>query len=175
MTRPEGRVDENKPRIVNLHELKPIHSQSHGTKYESRHAVVGSELGARKLGYNITELQPGKAAFPYHFHHVNEEMFLVLEGEGTLRWTGGKSPLRAGDLVCCPPGPEGAHQILNTGSGPLRYLALSTTEDPDVYEYPDSGKFGVVSGRPAGGRRSDAAFAIFAFKNAGVDYWEGED
>jgi uncharacterized cupin superfamily protein len=168
-------VDETKPRVVNLHELKPLHSRSHGTKYESAHAIVGSALGSKKLGYNLTELPPGKTAFPYHFHHVNEEMFLVLEGEGTLRWPGGKHPLKAGDLICCPPGPEGAHQIWNTGSGRLLYLALSTLLDPEVAEYPDSGKYAVFAGRPAGGKVQEAALALWAYRDRAVDYWEGED
>jgi uncharacterized cupin superfamily protein len=161
-------VDEKKPRIVNLHELEASGSQSHGAKYESRHAIVGAELGARKLGYNLTELPPGKTAFPYHFHHVNEEMFFVLAGEGTLRWPGGKSPLKPGDLICCPPGREGAHQILNTGTKPLRYLALSTLLDPEVAEYPDSGKYGVLSAQ-------DGGLALWSRKSGTVDFWEGED
>jgi uncharacterized cupin superfamily protein len=71
-------------------------------------------------------------------------------------------------------GPEGAHQIVNTGTTDLRYLALSTLQDPEVVEYPDSGKYGVIAGRPRGGKRTDAAFAVWAFKNGAVDYWEGE-
>jgi uncharacterized cupin superfamily protein len=69
---------------------------------------------------------------------------------------------------------EGAHQIVNTGTTDLRYLALSTLQDPEVVEYPDSGKYGVIAGRPRGGKRTDAAFAVWAFKNGAVDYWEGE-
>jgi uncharacterized cupin superfamily protein len=168
-------VDETKPRIVNLHELELQHSRSHGTKYESKHAIVGGALGSRKLGYNLTELPPGKTAFPYHFHHVNEEMFLVLEGEGTLRWPGGKSPLKAGDLICCPPGPDGAHQIVNSSEERLVYLALSTLQDPEVAEYPDSGKYAVFAGRPPHARPQDAAFYLWAYKKDAVDYWEGED
>ena len=55
--------EERKPKIMNLHELTPTHTRSHGTKYEARHAIVGSTLGAKKLGYNLTELSPGKTAF----------------------------------------------------------------------------------------------------------------
>jgi uncharacterized cupin superfamily protein len=165
----------NEPRIVNLDQLTESTRRSFGEKYESRHFPIGTALGARKLGYNVTELPPGKAAFPYHFHHVNEELFLVLEGTGTLRSPGGERPIRSGDLVCCPPGADSAHQILNTGSEPLRYLALSTMEDPEVVEYPDSGKYGVIAGRPQGGRPWDAAFHAFAFTRDRVDYWAGEE
>ncbi len=162
-------------RIANLDSLGEPVIRTHGTRFESRHYPIGTVVGARRLGYNVTEVPPGKAAFPYHFHHVNEELFLVLAGEGTLRWPGGSRPLRPGDLVCCPPGADGAHQILNTGSGLLQYLALSTVMDPEIVEYPDSGKYAAVAGRLPGGRLVDARFHAIAFRKDGVDYWAGED
>lgn len=164
----------DKPRIVNLNELPEPMGREHEDRFASRHVPLGAPLGAKKLGYNLTELPPGKRAFPYHFHHVNEELFLVIEGTGELRWPGGTTPLKPMDIVCCPPGADGAHQIINTGKGPLRYLALSTTEDPEVVEYPDSGKYGVIAGRPIGGGPSDARFNVVAFKKDAVDYWAGE-
>jgi len=165
----------DKPRIANLHQLTESMHRSHGERYESRHYQVGSRIGAQKLGYNLTELPAGKTGFPYHFHHVNEELFLVLEGTGTLRTPDGNHPLRPGDLVCCPPGPDGAHQIVNSGAVPLRYLALSTVQDPEVVEYPDSGKYGVIAGRTPGRSIQEAGFHAFAFKKDRVDYWAGED
>ena len=100
---------------------------------------------ARKLlGYNITAVPPGKRAFPLHNHVVNEEMFFVLEGSGELRVGDATHPVRAGDIIACPPGgPETAHQLVNTGDAELKYLAVSTTLSPEVCDYPDSGKFGV--------------------------------
>ncbi len=163
------------PRILNLHRLTDSIERSHGTRFASRHFALAPLLGARKLGYNLTEVPVGKTAFPYHFHYANEEMFLVLQGTGTLRWPGGTAPLEPGDVVCCPTGPDGAHQIINDGNEPLRYLALSTMEDPEVVEYPDSGKYGAVADRPPGRRITDAGFHVFAFKKDGVDYWAGED
>jgi uncharacterized cupin superfamily protein len=101
-------------------------------------------------------------------------MFLVIAGTGELRWPGGTHPLKPMDIVCCPPGPDSAHQIVNTGTTTLRYLALSTTEDPEVVEYPDSGKYGVTVGRPIGGAPADSKLRVIAFKKDGVDYWAGE-
>ena len=161
-------------RIKNIHELKTAGERTQGTRFASRHAPIAPELGATKLGYNLTELPPGKTAFPYHFHYVNEEMFLVIEGTGELRWPGGTSALKPMDVVCCPPGPDSAHQIINNGTTPLRYLALSTIEDPEVVEYPDSGKYGVTVGRPIGGAPTDSKLRVIAFKKDGVDYWAGE-
>ena len=87
----------------------------------------------------------------------------------------GTHPLKEGDLLCCPPGPEGAHQIVNTGKEPLRYLALSTRQDPEVVEYPDAGKYGVTAGRIYGRPFPESSFHAFAFKKDRVDYWAGED
>ena len=164
----------DKPKVVNLNELPEPQGGEHGDRFASRHVPIGAPLGAKKLGYNVTEIPPGKRAFPYHFHYVNEEMFLVLAGTGELRWPGGLQPLKPMDVICCPPGADGAHQIINTGASVLRYLALSTVEDPEIVEYPDSGKYGAVAGRPAGARRDEARFAVIAFKKDVVDYWEGE-
>lgn len=78
------------------------------------------------------------------------------------------------DLICRPPGPDSAHQIFNNGSVPLRVLALGTTEDPEVVEYPDSGKYGVTVGRPLGASPDAAKFRVIAFKKDKVDYFAGE-
>lgn len=48
-------------------------------RYEARMARISPQLGAQKLGYNVTAVPPGKRAFPLHNHRVNEEMFFVLE------------------------------------------------------------------------------------------------
>jgi len=57
---------------------------------------ISSLVGAQKLGYNITKVPPGKRAFPIHNHHVNEEMFLILEGEGQVRIGNEMFPINAG-------------------------------------------------------------------------------
>ncbi|WP_329741917.1 cupin domain-containing protein [Dyella sp. A6] len=138
-------------------------------------APIGSRLGARKLGYNLTELAPGKRGFPFHSHSVNEEMFFVLAGTGEARIGAAVHPIRAGDVICCPPGgPETAHQIANTGDQPLRYLAVSSNQTPEICEYPDSGKFAVMhtSGRDADGRPQ--GFRYVGRMEETHDYWEGE-
>ena len=161
--------------IRNIYELKIAGERSQGSRFASGHTPIAPELGATKLGYNLTEIPPGKTAFPYHFHYVNEEMFLVLEGSGKIRMPDGTHPLKPGDLVCCPPGPDGAHQIVNDGAVPLKYLALSTIQDPEVVEYPDSVKYGVTVGRKPGAAPQDSTFRVLAFKKDAVDYWSGEE
>jgi uncharacterized cupin superfamily protein len=95
--------------------------------FDARSARIGPRIGARLLGYNVTAVPPGKAAFPFHAHRVNEEMFFILDGAGELRLGAQVHPVRRGDVIACPPGgPEAAHQLRNTGSTELRYLAVST-------------------------------------------------
>ncbi|WP_395407369.1 cupin domain-containing protein [Pseudoduganella sp. UC29_106] len=54
-------------------------------RFEARMQLIGLRIGAQHLGYNITEVPPGKRAFPLHNHRVNEEMFFILEGSGEVR------------------------------------------------------------------------------------------
>lgn len=161
--------------IVNLSELQFPREVQHGERFAARFAPVSPLIGAKKLGYNVTVVPPGKRAFPFHNHHVNEELFFILSGEGTLRIGKEEHPLRQGDFVCCPPGgPEVAHQIINTGTSELRYLAVSTMEATDVFQYPDSGKFGVAANRQPGQRVTDAPFGGFFSERGRVDYYDGE-
>jgi len=66
--------------VVNLDEIEATRELRHGDRFDATVAPVGSRIGARQLGYNVTTVAPGKRAFPFHNHHVNEELFFVLEG-----------------------------------------------------------------------------------------------
>lgn len=134
-------------------------------RFDARVGRISAQIGARKLGYNLTAVPPGKRAYPFHNHRLNEEMFYILEGRGEVRIGAETLPIRAGDFIACPPGgPELAHQIVNTGTDELKYLAVSTLQGPEVCEYPDSGKIGVLADSIRYVNRSDSQ----------VDYWDGE-
>jgi uncharacterized cupin superfamily protein len=143
-------------------------------KFDASKAEVSLLIGAQKLGYNITEVPPGTTGFPFHNHHVNEELFFILEGTGQARFGESTLPLRKGDFFACPPGDQSvAHQIINTGNAPLRYLSVSTMLFPDICEYPDSQKFLVAE------KARNADGSIAGFRHVGrlcdtADYWEGE-
>ncbi len=133
--------------LMNLDEAAFDDVEENGL-YTSRRATIGDHIGATNLGYNLTVLPPGKAQCPFHCHHGQEEMFFILEGEGELRFGNDRFPLRPHDVIACPPGgPEVAHQIVNTGTTTMRYLALSTRVAVDACEYPDSDKVMVVAGQ----------------------------
>jgi len=140
-------------------------------RFDANMGAVASKIGAKLLGYNLTSIPPGKSAFPMHNHHVNEEMFLILVGEGILRVGEKQYPIKSNDIIACPPGgPETAHQITNNGTEPLRFLAVSTRLSPEYVEYPESGKFGVYA------QRSDerGTFRFISREGNSLDYWEDE-
>ncbi len=137
--------------------------------YESRSARLAAGTAAKTLGASIDVVAPGKRSCPYHFHHAEEEMFVVLEGSGTLRVAGEMLPLRAGDVVFVPAGPAYPHQIVNTSDAPLKYLSISTRASPEICEYPDSGKFLAIA--RDGERR---VFRAIQRPGKSVDYWDGE-
>ena len=102
-------------------------------------------------------------------------MFYVIEGKGEIRIGKETYPIRSGDLIACPPGgPETAHQIVNTSEEELRYLAIATNESPEIAEYPDSGKFGVLAEYPADKAGKPQFFRFVGRESQRLNYWEGE-
>lgn len=155
--------------LVNLDEVEFTDIEENGY-YTSRRAQFSAGIGARKLGYNVTELPPGKAQCPFHSHRAEEEMFLILDGEGELRFGGQRYRIRKNDVIACPTGgPSVAHQIINTGSKTLRYLALSNLAEMEICEYPDSNKVGVHADAPGSG----GLHKMFR-GDATVDYYDRE-
>jgi len=167
---------ETKP-VISLEDivLKPrsadfVATADASERFDADMGGVASKIGARLLGYNITSVPPGKSAFPKHNHHVNEEMFLILEGQGLLAVGDKTYPVKPNDIIACPPGgPETAHQLTNTGEVPLRFLAVSTKLSPEYVEYPDSGKFGVYAAR-----QGSEPLRYIGREDNSLDYWEGE-
>ena len=162
-------------RIVNLADVE-LREHAHGARFSARLGAIGSRIGARQLGYRLTVLAPGKRAWPFHSHYANEEMFLILEGNGRLRYGTEEHPVRAGDIVCAPAGgSQTAHQFINDSDADLKYLCVSTMREPDIVEYPDSRKFAAFAGAPPGGDKAARSFEACARRGDVVDYWEGED
>ena len=174
MPRPILNIDEVEFRAWGHNAGWPVgrNSREH---FQAKLGDIGRRLGAQKLGYNVTVVPARCRAFPLHNHRANEEMFFVLEGKGELRIGNERHPLRAGDVICCPPGgAETAHQIINTSDAELKYLAVSTRISPDVGEYPESGKFGVFA-ETIGPDGKPQIFRHIGKASDSRDYWEGED
>ncbi len=172
------------PPILNIDALE-LQSWGHGVsipgagqasdRYQARIGFLGRQLGAKKLGYNLTVLSPGKSAFPFHCHSVNEEMFFVVEGRGEIRLGEARHTIRAGDVIACPPGgPETAHQIVNTSETDLRVLSVSSRFSPEVCEYPDTGRFGLIAEMSNDVDGNPRELRFMGRAGASLDYWEGE-
>jgi uncharacterized cupin superfamily protein len=158
--------------ILNLADA-PVYSGSSGDWFQYSLHALAAPLGARTIGANVTRVPPGKAAFPLHHHHANEEHFFILSGTGVLRAGGQTYPVKPQDyIVNAPGGGEAAHQLVNTGTEELVYLAISTTIVPDVIGYPDSGKSGV---RIAAAMEPGARFIVDDAAKDTLGYWDRED
>ena len=120
---------------------------------------IGHALESELIGGILLELRPGHRG-PYHLHHGNEELAVVLAGTPTVRRADGLRELAAGDIVFFPRGREGLHALENHAGEPARVLLLSSKVSPDVTERPDEGLVGVFAGDvPTLGR--DAPFEAF--------------
>jgi len=156
--------------IVNIDDV-PLMDRGHGEKFAVKWGRVGPLGGLTGLGCAVHVVPPGRRAFPFHRHHVADEMFFILSGAGEYRVGDKTHPLRGGDFVGAPAGGE-AHQIINTGTEDLRYLAFSTIGSVDLVDYPDSGKIAVAAGI------KNADFKTATYAKVGrmqpADYYDGE-
>ncbi|HKH76325.1 MAG TPA: cupin domain-containing protein [Rubrobacteraceae bacterium] len=162
-----------RPNVTNEDGLR-WSEHSHGEKFGYRRKSLSSATEGEKLGCSLYEVEPGRSAWPYHYHGANEEAIYVLEGSGTLRVAGEEIPLGKGDYATFPASAEGAHQLVNTSDRPLKYLCFSTMIEPDATVYPDSGKVGVFVGAAPGGPKENRTLSGFFREEDGVDYYEGE-
>jgi uncharacterized cupin superfamily protein len=134
--------------------------------YCHRVAAVGARLGASLLGGSLYELPPGEKTWPYHYEIGCEEWVVALTGLPTLRGPDGERALVPGDVVVCPEGPDGAHQVINRSEEPCRVLILSSKSPLAIVHYPDSSKVGLWS--------QDGGYQAMLRSEPTLDYWEGE-
>lgn len=133
----------NRIKHSTIEELPVSHNPGSGEFEFFRRKFIPFGEANNTLVY-IYEVPPGKSAFPYHFHHKNEETFYILSGRGILKTPEGEKTVCAGDLLFFPVGPEGAHKLTNVSdSENLVYIDFDVVHDVDIAEYPDSGKIGI--------------------------------
>jgi uncharacterized cupin superfamily protein len=135
-----------------------------------RTSRIGARAGCERLGATLYEIDPGGYGSPFHLHHGNEEMIIVLSGSPTLRTVDGTRQLTTGEVVACPVGLRGAHQLQNNTDTPVRALVISTMVYPEIAEQLDSDKILVHSAPPGTSDRIALAFP----RDAQVDRLAGE-
>jgi uncharacterized cupin superfamily protein len=161
------------PNLVNVAEA-PSHVFAKGDRFACTIRPLGREAGGRGVGCSWFEVPPGRAATPLHYHCNNEEALFVLEGEGLLRIGDESVRVGPGDYVSFAAGPERAHQLVNTGAGPLRYLCLSTLVPDEVVGYPESGKIAALASQ-ASDDRGAGWLASWFLASSAVEPLERDD
>jgi uncharacterized cupin superfamily protein len=158
-----------KPRGPVSIESLPWSEWGQGVRFASRYKVLSDTRGAdqRRIGIGYEELPPGKQSCPFHYHMLEEEHIIALEGEATLRLGDERYTLRAGDYVGFPAGQRAGHCLINESDKPFRFIVIGDNQKNEVCVYPDSGKISVSALNREGER------AIFR-AGAPVDYWDGE-
>ena len=109
---------------------------------------VAHAVGSAATAIFVYDVAPGESSSPYHYEY-EEEWLLVVEGTLVLRAPDGEHRLERGDLVRLPPGPDGAHKVMNRSDAPARTLVFSRARVPAVSVYPDSDKIAVWPGHEA--------------------------
>ena len=157
--------------IVNVDDLE-LKWLRKGARFEVGLRDIDSLLGLDGIGVTLHVVPAGKTAWPYHRHHGNDELFLVLAGTGEYRVGERRLPIKAGDCIGAPAGGE-AHQIINSSADELRYIAFANHGRADVIEYPDSGRIAVDIAH--GNDKEPPSIFSTSGRLSPLGYWDGED
>jgi uncharacterized cupin superfamily protein len=113
---------------------------------------LAGNAGSERSGLNWVSLAAGEEGAPPHCHSEEEEIFVVLDGDGTLElWPAPHATrvdpeaarqdlaVRAGHVISRPAGTRVGH-CLRAGSAGMTYLAYGTRKPNDISYYPRSNK-----------------------------------
>ncbi|MEE9567370.1 MAG: cupin domain-containing protein, partial [Desulfobacteria bacterium] len=102
------------PLIHRLSEIELKKNNSPIPHFSWKSSLPLEEISKSKyLYFDIKSLFPGKFSYPYHFHRNAEELFIILEGESTLRSPEGYQTISKGDIIFFEEGSSGTHQLYN--------------------------------------------------------------
>lgn len=157
-------MSEAKPRGPIAIESVPWTEWRQGVRFGSRYRVLSdTKKDGRKIGVSYEELAPGKQSVPFHYHLVEEEHIVALEGEATLRLGDERYTLKAGDYVGFPAGQRAGHCLINESDKPFRFIMIGDRSPNEVCVYPDSGKVMI-----------DAFDRLIVRQGESLDYFDGE-
>jgi uncharacterized cupin superfamily protein len=154
----------------NLHR-PDLDEQGEVEGFRWRGTSLAYKAGSEHLGASLYVVPPGEATFPYHYHHANEELLIVLAGRPHLRTPEGWRQLDEGEVVAFPRGARGAHQLQNRTASEVRFLMISEMRGPEIAVYPDSAKIGVREHAPGSGREG---LRLNFHPDDARGYWDGE-
>ncbi|HEX6700629.1 MAG TPA: cupin domain-containing protein, partial [Gaiellaceae bacterium] len=135
---PERDASERPPTIVSLADVEPERLDRDG--YRGVAHKLAAAAGSEQSGLHYEVIEPGNLNCPPHCHSAEEELFVILDGEGTCLLGDDEHPVRAGTVVACPAGDGVAHAFRAGPDTPLTMLTYGTREPNDIVYYPRSGK-----------------------------------
>jgi uncharacterized cupin superfamily protein len=98
---------------------------------------LGNAVGLDQFGVNLTTLKPGAASALRHWHHKEDELVYVLEGEVVLIEDDGETVLKPGDAAGFKAGSPVGHHLVNRSGRDAVYLEVGTRSKIERAEYPD--------------------------------------
>lgn len=142
-------------------ERVPWNEFSKGERYGIKFQVLSEFAGASQITVAMEVLPPGKQANQSHYHLLEEEHVLVLEGAMTVRLGEESYEVGAGHYVCFPAGQRVGHSLFNHSAQPCRYLVLGNPQAHDVIVFPETARVSV--------KLTGESYR----KSQPMDYWEG--
>jgi len=150
--------------IKNIQDEPYTHKSEHPDYEYKKQQIVGRGSSDQCI-VSVYEIPPGKAAYPFHYHTKNEEVFFIIKGCGKLRTPEGEQLVGEGDFMFFSANGDGAHKLINISeTEPLVYIDFDTKNDIDVAIYPDSNKIGIW------GKDINRLYNM----SSAVDYYENE-
>ncbi len=102
-------------------------------------AWLARPAGATLSGLGIDQVHAGKRNSVQHCHSAEEELFIVLEGDGRCLLGDDEHPVRAGHVIARPAGTRIAHSF-RAGDAGMRLLVYGTRDPNDMAYFPKSNK-----------------------------------
>jgi uncharacterized cupin superfamily protein len=123
----------------------PWEEQDAGPRFGGRFMRLTQALAgtAYRVGLRIESPAPGKRLYPLHYHMLEEEHALILDGEVTLLLGDETHAMTKGDYVCFPAGRKIGHAFMNRSGKPCAYLMIGQRNPAEVCVYPRSNKMAV--------------------------------
>jgi uncharacterized cupin superfamily protein len=128
---------ERPPNVVNLDDVE-AKVWAIGDDMGGATRGLAERAGSELTGLNYEEIPPGKLNTDPHCHSAEEEIFVMLDGEGTLLLGEEEHGVRRGHLLSRPPG-TGVVHAFRAGDGGLTLLSYGTREPNDMAYYPRTG------------------------------------
>jgi uncharacterized cupin superfamily protein len=94
--------------------------------------------GLTQMGASHVVLKPGAWSSQRHWHEGEDELVVMLAGEGVLIDDDGEQVVRPGDILAFPAGERNGHHIVNRSDADCVFVAISAGDGAsDRGEYPD--------------------------------------